>query len=132
MKDASTIQLLFGKNRDALVLNFVHKLKQAVFARKDVNAQQASENFIRDIMKKMDFNKTLKGKPAEREARTRSGTNGHKVVALAKDGGQGKRLAASGRRPLPRMPMSNTDNALQLALRNVDASARERALGVVK
>jgi len=64
MKDASTaiksIKLLFGQNRDALVLKFVQKLKKAVLERKDANAERASENFIRDIMKKNDFNEALK------------------------------------------------------------------------
>ena len=51
---------MFGKNRDALVLKFVLKLKKAVLARKDATAERTSENFIRDIMKKNEFNEALK------------------------------------------------------------------------
>ena len=51
---------MFGQNRDALVLKFVLKLKNAVLARKDANAERTSENFIRDIMKKNEFNEALK------------------------------------------------------------------------
>jgi hypothetical protein len=42
MKDASTTWMLFGQNRDALVLKFVHKLKKAVLERRDANAEEAS------------------------------------------------------------------------------------------
>ena len=44
--------MLFGANRDALVLKFVKKLKDAVQERKDIAAQESSENIIKEIMKK--------------------------------------------------------------------------------
>ena len=50
--DKSLLMMIFGSNRDALVLKFVKKLKDAVQERKDVGAQKSSEQIIREIMKK--------------------------------------------------------------------------------
>lgn len=83
-------------------------------------------------MKKMDFNKTLKGKPMERKTRHHSDIDLHKAAGSIKAGHRSKQPAATGRGSPHAMSISNADNALQLVLSNVDAAAKERVLGVVK
>ena len=114
-----------------MVLSFVQKLKKAVLARKDANAQQTSENFIRDIMKKMDFNKTLKGRPMERPARPDAGIHSRRAAQLVKVGDKSKQPAVASLRSLRGMSNSNADNALLLVLSHGDAMERKRALDVV-
>ena len=60
LKDASLVQMMFGQSRDALVLKFISKLKQAVQVRNDVIAQRATEAFLRTVMKSIKFNQQLK------------------------------------------------------------------------
>ena len=52
--------MIFGQNRDALVLKFISKLKKKVMERKDEEAQKQKENFIKSVIKKMDFNSVIK------------------------------------------------------------------------
>ena len=60
LAEASLVQMIFGQNRDALVLKFISKLKKAVQDRKDENAKVQKENFIQKVLKKMDFNSGIK------------------------------------------------------------------------
>ena len=60
LKDASLVQMMFGQSRDALVLKFISKLKQAVQNKNDVIAQKATEAFLRTVMKSIKFNQQIK------------------------------------------------------------------------
>lgn len=52
--------MMFGQSRDVLVLKFIEKLRTAVQNRKDTTAQKASTEFIRNILKKKNFNDQFK------------------------------------------------------------------------
>ena len=57
---AGFLQLFLGQSRDALVIKFIQKLKEAVQRRKDPNAQKTKENFIREILQKHEYNQQMK------------------------------------------------------------------------
>jgi len=60
LRDAGFLQMFLGQSRDALVIKFIQKLKEAVQRRKDPNAQKTKENFIRGILRKHEYNNQMK------------------------------------------------------------------------
>ena len=51
--------MMFGKSRDALVLKFIKRLKEAARERRELNSQKQAEDFVKDIFKQLDFNQHM-------------------------------------------------------------------------